>query len=80
MKAVILKKEKEKIELEYKGRSWWKRTFGSKIRKVGMVGDGANDLMAMRESDVGIGISDSDAVYGSDFTITTLTQVITIIR
>jgi P-type E1-E2 ATPase len=45
-----------------------------------MVGDGANDLMAIREADVGIGISNSDAVYSADFTITSLSQVTLIIR
>lgn len=48
MKAFILRKEKEKIESAYLARSWKSRTFGDRPRKVAMVGDGANDLMALR--------------------------------
>jgi P-type E1-E2 ATPase len=34
-----------------------------------MCGDGANDLMAIRESDVGMGINNSDASYAAMFSI-----------
>lgn len=44
-----------------------------------MVGDGANDLIAIKEADVGIGISSSDAVYSASFAIKDLSQIIEII-
>jgi P-type E1-E2 ATPase len=45
-----------------------------------MCGDGANDLIAIREADVGIGISDSDASYGASFSITEMLQLEYIVR
>lgn len=45
-----------------------------------MIGDGANDLLAIRAADLGIGITNSDAIYGSSFSVTTLLQVCQIIR
>jgi P-type E1-E2 ATPase len=47
--------------------------------KVGMVGDGANDLIAIKDADIGIGISSSDAVYSASFSITDLSQIIELI-
>ena len=51
------------------------RWFGAGVQKVGMCGDGANDLMAIRQADVGIGISDSDASYAACFTISKMLDV-----
>lgn len=45
-----------------------------------MCGDGSNDLIAIRESDVGIGINDTDASYAATFTIKNLVDVDYIIR
>jgi P-type E1-E2 ATPase len=41
-----------------------------------MVGDGANDLIAIKEADVGIGISSTDAVYSASFAIKDLAHII----
>jgi cation-transporting ATPase 13A3/4/5 len=45
-----------------------------------MCGDGANDLMAIRESDVGIGLCNSDASYGATFSISNIIEIDEIIR
>ena len=45
------------------------------MRKVGMVGDGTNDLMAINESDIGISINSTDAMYSSHFSISNLNQI-----
>lgn len=46
---------------------------------VGMVGDGANDLIAIRDADVGIGLTSSDAIYGATFSVPSLSHVIDVI-
>lgn len=48
--------------------------------KVGMCGDGANDLLALREADLSLGIEESDSSYGSSFTIGKLQDANAIIR
>ena len=40
-----------------------------------MVGDGANDLLALKEAHVGYGISETDASYGSCFSINQLIDI-----
>ena len=47
-KAYIIKKFKNKISEERKAQGRLKRFFGDTKHKVGMAGDGANDLMAIR--------------------------------
>lgn len=64
------------IATKMKKGTYWKRIFGECSVKVGMVGDGANDLIAIKEADVGIGISSSDAVYSAAFAIKDLSQIL----
>jgi len=45
-----------------------------------MVGDGANDLIAIKEADIGIGIASSDAVYSAAFTVSELMQIEKVVR
>jgi P-type E1-E2 ATPase len=40
-----------------------------------MVGDGANDLLALREADIGLGINESDSSYAASFTINNLLDI-----
>lgn len=48
--------------------------------KIGMVGDGANDLLAIREADIGIGIRNCDSSYAASFSIEYLHDIDYIIR
>lgn len=44
-----------------------------------MVGDGANDLIAIKEADIGIGISASDAIYSAAFAVKDLSQILGVV-
>lgn len=79
-KALVVQKFREKLLEEYESRSLFSRTFGPLKPQIGMCGDGANDLMAIKEADIGIGISNSDASYSASFTINNLLDVDYIIR
>lgn len=45
-----------------------------------MVGDGANDLMAIKSADVGVGFTGTDAVYSAAFSIPTLDKLIDVVK
>ena len=45
-----------------------------------MCGDGANDLMALRQADLSIGIQATDASYGSSFTIKNMLDIDYVIK
>lgn len=68
-KALVVSRHREEIAHEMSSRSVAGRWLGECSERVGMVGDGANDLIAIKEADLGIGISSSDAVYSSSFAV-----------
>lgn len=74
-KALIVTKFKNMLDDEYLKRTFISRLCGDLKKKVGMCGDGANDLMAIRSSDVGIGINESDASYAATFAIVNMLDV-----
>lgn len=45
-----------------------------------MVGDGANDLLAIKEANIGIGIRNCDSSYAASFSIEQLLDIDYIVR
>ena len=79
-KAMVVRMFKDTLSQDFQKQSCGSRFFGAEKKKVGMCGDGANDLIAIREADVGIGISNSDASYGASFTIREMADIDQLIR
>jgi magnesium-transporting ATPase (P-type) len=67
------------LKSEYNSQILSSRIFGDLEGKVGMVGDGANDLMAIKEADIGIAINNTDAMHSADFTVEDLSKIKVII-
>jgi len=45
-----------------------------------MIGDGANDLLAIKEADIGVGIRNSDSSYAANFSVMELSGLDEIVR
>jgi P-type E1-E2 ATPase len=45
-----------------------------------MIGDSANDLIAIKEANIGIGITETDSIYISNFGVRSLVSIIKIIK
>lgn len=71
------KQHNEYIRTHYSKFTRWLKT---KTWKIGMCGDGANDLLALREADLSIGIQATDASYGSSFTVKNMLDVDWVIK
>lgn len=56
------------------------RLFGRSASKIAMVGDGANDILAIREAEVGVGMSETDSSFAASFSVSRVLDVETILR
>ncbi len=79
-KTEIIKHIQNWIGEEENSKTCFDQFCGRVSTKVCMVGDGANDLMAIKQADVGIGLSESDGTASADFVVSSLEQIEVIIR
>ena len=79
-KAKIIDIIKEQFIERYESQSLCEKVFSLDRPKVGMCGDGVNDLLALKEADLSLGIQESDAGFASDFTIQNLLDVDEVLR
>jgi magnesium-transporting ATPase (P-type) len=79
-KTNIIKELQSALDREYDERSSYEKMFGDVKKSICMVGDGANDLMAIKQADVGIGLAESDSTSSADFVVSNLGQIEVIIR
>lgn len=75
-KAKIINILKQNLIDSWENQALIDKIFKEGRGKISMAGDGANDLLAIKEADVGVGISNSDASYGAAFTVQELGQII----
>lgn len=68
-KALIVRKLREEIASNHQQLKWLDKVCSNEEEKVGMVGDGANDLLAIKEANIGIGIRNCDSSYAASFSI-----------
>ena len=79
-KAIIVKRIKQQFIDMHADRNSCSKLLSMDRPKVGMCGDGANDLLALKEADLSLGIQECDASYASSFTINNLLDVDEVIR
>ena len=79
-KALIVRTLKEEITAAREALPTMQKIMGVEVDKVGMVGDGANDLLAIREADIGVGIRNCDSSYAASFSIENLSGLDEIVR
>ena len=81
-KSSIIAGYRQQIREKYleENKGCFRRLLKGDRDMVGMCGDGANDLLALREADLSVGLKQTDASYGSSFTAANLTDVPAIIR
>lgn len=79
-KAKIVLLHQQRIREEFNAKSFQAKLFGEACSKIAMVGDGANDILAIRQSDVGIGMSETDSSFAASFSVSKVMDVEVVMR